>query len=76
VSKREKPTANTEPPTAKKVSTIEWYYGYVTGLRDAGWVCADCGNTYEATVDECPNRMLDQGEADIRAAKWRTANGA
>ena len=33
--------------------------GLLDGIVRSGWTCGDCGNTYDATVDSCPNRLLD-----------------
>lgn len=33
--------------------------GFKAGVLETGWVCVDCGNTYESSVDECPNKNLD-----------------
>lgn len=45
--------------------------GFVEGLIAGSWKCYDCGNTYEVSVDECPNRELDQANADLRSAKYK-----
>lgn len=36
--------------------------GRVQGILESGWTCADCGNLYDATVDSCPNRLLDEAQ--------------
>lgn len=28
-------------------------------VKDVTWQCVDCGNTYEFTVEHCPNYKLD-----------------
>lgn len=47
-------------------NTDEYLLGYRDGLKAASWTCADCGNTYDSTVDGCPNRLLDQAYVDVR----------
>ena len=34
--------------------------GYEAAMRETSWECGDCGNTYDYTVTECPNRILDE----------------
>jgi hypothetical protein len=45
--------------------------GYATGYYDAiaeqSWDCGDCGNTYDTSVECCPNKHLD--EAIVRLKK-------
>jgi hypothetical protein len=41
--------------------------GYVQGVQDSGWECGDCGNQYDASVDTCPNRILDEAIAALRS---------
>ena len=43
--------------------------GRVEGVRESGWQCGDCGNFYDATVDYCPNRLLDQALLDQSRAE-------
>jgi hypothetical protein len=43
--------------------------GYVSGIRESGWQCGDCGNFYDATVDHCPNRLLDEALVGLRRTK-------
>lgn len=45
--------------------------GFVEGLIAGSWKCYDCGNIYGVSVDECPNRELDQANADLRSAKYK-----
>ena len=33
--------------------------GYLAGILATSWTCGDCGNTYDASVDHCPNTLLD-----------------
>lgn len=46
--------------------------GYLQALEDTSWTCMDCGNTYEPLITECPNRMLDEAKAALRAAQYRS----
>lgn len=39
--------------------------GFEAGISESSWLCGDCGNTYDYTVVECPNKILDE----IGAAK-------
>lgn len=39
--------------------------GRVEGIRESGWHCGDCGNFYDATVDGCPNRLLDEALVNL-----------
>lgn len=49
--------------------------GYLQGLIDAGWTCGDCGNTYEAKVEACPNEELDRAQATVRRHRWEARQG-
>lgn len=40
--------------------------GFVEGVRESGWQCGDCGNFYDATVECCPNRVLDKALVCLR----------
>jgi hypothetical protein len=44
--------------------------GYEAGIMETAWVCADCGNTYERGVDECPNHILDELAAQKRRSNF------
>lgn len=50
--------------------------GYLEGLLATTWQCYDCGNTYQADIDDCPNIMLDEAHAGVRSAEWRRNNRA
>ena len=52
----------------KKIDEVAFFKGYVTALIKSGWVCGDCGNTYEANVKNCPNDMLDSAKVDLARA--------
>lgn len=56
--------------------SLEYAQGYYSGLIEASWTCYDCGNTYEAGVEECPNKDLDQAAANLRAARSRSGSTA
>lgn len=49
-------------------SSALFFKGYVAALIDSGWVCGDCGNTYDAGVKSCPNNMLDSAKLDLARA--------
>ena len=34
--------------------------GYLDAVLENTWDCGDCGNTYEASVQHCPNEQLDK----------------
>lgn len=44
----------------------EYTRGYLDGLKAMSWQCGDCGNTYDNSVDRCPNVMLDQAYVNVR----------
>ena len=50
--------------------------GYLEGLLVTTWHCHDCGNRYQADIDDCPNIMLDEAHASVRSAEWRRNNRA
>lgn len=50
--------------------------GYLQALIDMSWTCMDCGNTYQADIDECPNSTLDTAHAEARAQQWRKDHGS
>lgn len=50
---------------------VAYAQGYLDGLKEGGWVCYDCGNVYESSVEECPNRKIDQAVATLRHEKYR-----
>lgn len=37
----------------------EYTQGYLDGVLASSWTCSDCGNTYDAQVESCPNQVLD-----------------
>jgi len=45
--------------------------GYVSGYYDAiaeqSWDCGDCGNTYDISVQYCPNKYLDQAIVNLKS---------
>jgi len=41
-------------------NNIAFAKGRAQGIRESGWTCGDCGNLYDASVDCCPNRLLDE----------------
>lgn len=38
-------------------------------LEDITWDCADCGNTYDLTVQNCPNTILNKALTVKRGKK-------
>lgn len=50
---------------------VAYAQGYLDGLKDGGWKCYDCGNVYESSVEECPNRNIDQAQATLRAEQHK-----
>jgi hypothetical protein len=48
--------------------------GYAQAMAEVSWTCDDCGNTYESTVYECPNRILDEIGARQRRKEWEKEN--
>lgn len=34
--------------------------GYLDAILEKTWECGDCGNTYESSVQNCPNTQLDK----------------
>lgn len=53
---------------------VAYAQGFVDGLRKSGWDCPDCGNWYEASVEECPNREMDEATTTLRHEKWKADN--
>jgi hypothetical protein len=45
---------------------ISFAHGRIQGITESGWACGDCGNFYDAGVDHCPNRILDEARAALR----------
>jgi len=45
---------------------VSYAQGYLDGLREGGWQCYDCENWYESSVDECPNKLIDEAVARLR----------
>jgi hypothetical protein len=48
--------------------------GYQKAILDMSWECFDCGNTYEPSVDACPNELLDQANASVRYSNYHKEN--
>jgi hypothetical protein len=46
--------------------TIAYAKGRLQGIIESGWTCGDCGNTYDASVAHCPNRLLDDAQVTLR----------
>lgn len=51
--------------------SLEYAKGYLKGIEDSSWNCIDCGNAYESSVEECPNRLMDEANAKVRYEKHR-----
>jgi hypothetical protein len=45
--------------------TVAYAQGRVHGIIESGWTCGDCGNVYDAGVDFCPNRLLDDAKVGL-----------
>jgi hypothetical protein len=45
---------------------IAYAQGRVQGVIESGWTCGDCGNVYDAAVESCPNRLLDDARVNLR----------
>jgi hypothetical protein len=56
-----------------KKSEVAYAKGFLDGLIDGSWKCYDCENIYESTVEECPNKKIDQANASYRSAKYRNS---
>lgn len=56
------------------MTSLEYTQGFHDGLIEASWQCLDCGNTYQAGVEHCPNDLIDQAAAQLKAARWRLEN--
>ena len=54
---------------------VAYAQGYLDGLREGGWKCHDCENWYEANVEECPNKKIDEAFARLRHENWKAENG-
>lgn len=54
--------------------SAEYTRGYLDALIETSWTCSDCGNRYEAGVEECPNRYTDRSAASLRFAQSRPAH--
>lgn len=50
---------------------VAYAQGYLDGLKEGGWSCYDCGNVYESSVEECPNRLIDQAVVNLRSERYR-----
>lgn len=50
---------------------IAYAKGRVDGIRESGWQCGDCGNFYDASVDHCPNRLLDEAVVTVHREQAR-----
>jgi hypothetical protein len=46
--------------------SVAYARGRLQGVIDSGWACGDCENVYDATVDRCPNQLLDAAQVDLR----------
>jgi hypothetical protein len=45
---------------------VAYVRGRLQGVTESGWTCGDCENVYDATVDRCPNQLLDAAQVDLR----------
>ena len=50
---------------------IAYAHGLLAGIRESGWTCGDCGNFYDAAVESCPNRLLDEARVALLREKTR-----
>jgi hypothetical protein len=51
---------------------VAYAQGYLDGLREGGWQCFDCENWYESSVEECPNKNIDEAQARLRYEQKRS----
>lgn len=40
--------------------------GYYDAIAEQSWRCGDCGNTYETSVECCPNNKLDEAIVGLK----------
>ena len=40
--------------------------GRIQGITESGWTCGDCENVYDASVDHCPNLLLDAANVNLQ----------
>lgn len=45
---------------------VAYARGRLQGVTESGWTCGDCENVYDASVDRCPNQLLDAAQVDLR----------
>lgn len=55
--------------------TNTYEQGRLDGIRASGWTCGDCGNEYDATVEGCPNTLLDNALAAVPLSEKATPRG-
>lgn len=60
----------------KKASSVAYAQGFLDALEETSWTCLDCGNTYDPSITECPNRYLDEAKVALRAAQYRAEETA
>lgn len=39
--------------------------GYYDAVAEMSWKCGDCGNTYDSSVQYCPNKFLDKATLKV-----------
>lgn len=44
--------------------------GYLDGVMASSWTCFDCGNTYQASIEECPNIQIDEAKVKVRQEQY------
>lgn len=54
-------------------TSISYARGVLDGVQKSTWVCGDCGNTYDAAVQYCPNVALDHAYVLVRLAETLAA---
>ena len=47
-------------------NSVAYARGRLQGIIESGWTCGDCENVYDASVDRCPNQLLDAAQVDLR----------
>lgn len=68
MAKKDKKTIQSQAST----SELDYAIGYAEGLASQMWICDDCGNRYEYTVDFCPNEDLHKAMASVQHHRYRS----
>lgn len=57
-------------------ASLDYARGVLHGVQKSTWTCGDCGNTYDPTVQHCPNVTLDHAHVNLRLAESLAGNAA